>query len=245
MEREFPPPRRAGLQGSTLVGLLAHLGLADRPAAPPSFVEGLGRWLGWKEAIPLSAVLQPSARPAEAVRAPARASLRQTAALEREFLRVQQALQQAIEDDRSTASEDGQSFLPFRRRCFGLQQAMEAAVGPLRTQLRTAVSRMSPALAQLAALDAVMAATLAPREQAQLAQLPVLLEKHFNQLRAQADTKAADTAPTHTPWLQRFRQDMQQLLLAERDLRLQPAQGLLATLQAAHATPPDPERPHE
>ena len=242
MEREFPPPRRAGLQGSALVGLLAHLGLADRPAAPPSFVEGLGRWLGWKEAIPLSAVLQAQALPGPAAvaRAPSAQALRHTAALEREFLRVQKALQSAIEDDRSVAQEDGQSFLPFRRRCFGLQQAMDAAIGPLRTQLRTAVSRVSPALAQLAALDAVMASTLAAREQAQLAQLPVLLEKHFMRLRS-----AAETTPDDIPWLQRFRLDMQQLLLAERDLRLQPAQGLLATLQAAHTSPPSPERPHE
>ena len=85
-----------------------------------------------------------------------------------------------------------------------------------------------------------MASTLAAREQAQLAQLPVLLEKHFTRLRS-----AAETTPDNTPWLQRFRQDMQQLLLAERDLRLQPAQGLLATLQAAHTAPPSPERPHE
>ena len=59
MEREFPPPR-AGLQGSPLLDLLAQLALAERPAAPPSFVEGLGRWLGWKEAIPLSAVQRKS-----------------------------------------------------------------------------------------------------------------------------------------------------------------------------------------
>ena len=134
--------------------------------------------------------------------------------------------------DSNTARDDGQDFQPFRRRCFSLQQAMEAAISPLRTQLRTAVSRLSPALAQLAALDAVMATTLAPREQAQLAQMPVLLEKHFMRLR-----QTAAAHPTPAPWLDQFRQDMQQLMLAELDLRLQPVQGLLATLQQAHPAP--------
>lgn len=231
MERTTPPPPGAGLNGSPLVGLLAQLGLADRPAAPAAFVEGMGRWLGWREAIPLSAVLQapPPAAPAAARKPPG------AAALEGELQRVRSQLTQAIEDDRAVAAEDGHSFVPFRRRCFALQQAMDAAVGPLRTQLRAAVARQSATSAHLAALDAVLATALAPREQAQLALMPALLEKHFNRLRpAQPGTD--------TDWLARFRQDMRRLLLAELDLRLQPVLGLLATLQP-HGAKPEPETP--
>ena len=222
MERELP---RTGLNGSALVGLLAELQLApdNRRATPPSFVEGMGRWLGWKEAIPLSAVLQAPLGPAAGVRAP---GAHATAALEREFNRVHAALGKAIDDDRSTARDDGRDFLPFRRRCFSLQQAMDTAIGPLRTQLRAAVARLSPQMAQLAALDAVMANALAPREQAQLAQMPALLDKHFTRLR-----QASAESTQDTPWLDTFRQDMRRLLLAERDLRLQPALGLLETLR--------------
>lgn len=233
MEREFPPPPRAGLQGSPLLDLLAQLALAERPATPPSFVEGLGRWLGWKEAIPLSAVLQPTPRAAAAARAPAAGGSHQAAAWAQEFQRVQTTLRRAIVEDTSTAREDGLSYLPFRSSVFQQQQAMETAIAPLRTQLRAAVARLSPALARLAALDAVMATALAPREQARLALLPALLEKHFSRLR--------QTADTDTPWLSRFRHDMQLLLLAELDLRLQPAQGLLATLRGAQ---PGPEGHH-
>jgi hypothetical protein len=234
MERDLPPPPRAGLQASPLVGLLAQLklGPAERPPAPPAFVEGLGRWLGWKEAIPLSAVLQ-GAPAANRQARPAALSPQALASLAREFERVRAALSQAIADDTPTAREDGHSFLPFRRRCFSLQQAMDAAIDPLRGQLRAAVARLSPAQAQLAALDAAMAQALGPRQQALLAQTPVLLEKHFTRLRSEAGTAA-------TPWLPRFRHDMQQLLLAELDLRLQPALGLLATLQQAPAAPPGP-----
>jgi hypothetical protein len=240
MEREFPPPPRASLQGSPLVGLLAHLklGPAEHPATPPAFVQGLGRWLGWKEAIALSAVLQ--APPAAAARAarPAPVSPQALASLERAFERVRATLSQAIADDQPTAREDGHSFLPFRRRCYSLQQAMDAATDPLRAQLRAAVARLSPALAQLAALDAAMAKALGPRQQALLAQTPVLLEQHFTRLRSTAQTEA-------TPWLPRFRHDMQQLLLAELDLRLQPALGLLATLQQPQAAQPGHERQHD
>ena len=143
---------------------------------------------------------------------------------------MQAELARLIADDSGTRGEDGWDFLPFRRHCFAVQQAMVAALAPLRAQARAAVARLSPAMTQLAALDAVMANLLAPREQALLAQLPVLLDKHFTQLRDAA-------VPGGPPWLPRFDHDMRRLLHAELDLRLQPVLGLLATLQRAAETP--------
>jgi hypothetical protein len=222
MLRETPPvpmPVSMGLNGSALVGLLNQLGLAERPAAPPSFVDGMGRWLGWKEAIPLSAVLQAPPPVAATLRRGASSAL---AALEREVARVQAALTRAIDDDAELAQEDGSSFLPFRRRCFELQQAMEAAIGPLRVQARAAVARTAP---QLAALDAVLAGAVGARETPLLALLPTLLDKHFTRLRP------AQPGPHDRRWLATFRHDMQRLLLAELELRLQPTLGLLDTLR--------------
>lgn len=223
---------RTALNGSALVGLLSQLALVERPLGrhnpPPSLVKGLGRWLGWKESIPLAGVLQ---APPPALAAPCDPTAAH-AALQRELQRVQAELARLIADDSSTRDEDGWDFLPFRRHCFAVQQAMAAAIAPLRAQARAAVARLSPASTQLAALDAVMANLLAPREQALLAQLPVLLDKHFTQLRDAAE-------PGGTPWLPRFNHDMQRLLHAELDLRLQPVLGLLATLErAAHTKTP-------
>jgi hypothetical protein len=219
MLRETPPETMTaamGRNGSALVGLLHQLGLAERPAAPPSFVDGMGRWLGWKAAIPLSAVLQ---APTQAARPAAPQAL---AALEREVARVRAALTRAITDDAELAQEDGSSFLPFRRRCFELQQAREAAIGPLRTQARAAVARQAP---QLASLDAVLAGAVGAREASLLALLPTLLDRHFTRLRP------AQPTPHDTHWLATFRHDLQRLLLAELELRLQPTLGLLDTLR--------------
>lgn len=218
MEQELV---RTGLNGSALVDLLAQLALIEPPVAAPSFVEGMGRWLGWKEAIPLSAVLQPTAPGMVA------AVSDNADALQHQLSRMQAELTQAILAERDTAQEDGHDFLPFRRRCLNLQQTMQAALGPLREQLRAAVAQQSLDMAKLAALDAVMARALAPREQALLAMLPVLLEQHFLKLRA------APFLPRQKPWLDTFRQDMHRLLLAELNLRLQPSLGLLETLHSA------------
>ena len=214
------------------MGLLTQLSLIEHPPATPSFAAGLGHWLGWKEAIPLSAaLLAPLAAglPAAGGGGP-RQNGDATNAVAHDFARVRRALACAIADEAATAREDGASFVPFRRRYFGLQQSMAQAVASLRAQARGAVARLAPAMNRLAALDAVMADTLAAREQALLALMPVLLEKHFTRLR-----QAPQPELPGTPWLTVFRADMQRLLLAELDLRLQPALGLLDTL---HAAPP-------
>ena len=103
---------------------------------------------------------------------------------------------------------------------------MEAAVSALRAQARAVLQRSAathPELATLAALDTTLAAVLAPRELAQLALMPVLLERHF--MRPEARQNGAPGA---------FKDDMRRLLCAELELRLQPALGLLDALRATH-----------
>jgi hypothetical protein len=116
---------------------------------------------------------------------------------------------------------------------------MEAGIGPLRARLREALARQSPAMGRLAALDAVMDEALREREQSVLSQMPSLLQKHYERLAAghRASTvppgEAPEAPPGPGPWLAEFRRDMQRLLLAELDLRLQPAVGLLEALHHA------------
>src|SRR5690606_16878690 len=121
-------------------------------------------------------------------------------------------------------------FAPFRARHQAHQRAMLAATGRLRGRLRDLVAA-APSLVRLAEVDAALEQALAPREHALLGQLPDLVAEHFARLRAQ-----------HVPggpgaWLDRFRLDLRDLLLAELDLRFSPVHALLAAL-ATDQPPP-------
>ncbi|HEY2257866.1 MAG TPA: DUF3348 family protein, partial [Variovorax sp.] len=149
---------------------------------------------------------------------------------ERECARVRTALAQTIA---TTPMETSTDFAPHRRRYLASQQMMETRIGPLRERLQTRLAARSPALARLAAVDAVMAQSLAVHEQRLLATLPGMLEKHFKRLR-QAEAKAQDDPDSGAEadrWLKVFGKDTQALLLAELDLRFQPLDGLLEALR--------------
>jgi len=235
-DSRWPPGwLRTHLTGWTLPAWLTRLNLMDGPSAGPSLADGLGRWLGWTDAIPLAAAMQ--ATPHAGKRAVPTGPVDgagSAAALDRELVRMRAVLVRAIEDDRETAADA--DFPAHRRRCLALQQAMAADITALRAQARAAVARRSPALARLAALDAVLAKALGPREQALLAMMPTLLERHFDRLRQAAGATAGDEASAGTrpagDWLGIFRQDMQRLLRAELELRLQPVQGLVEALRS-------------
>jgi hypothetical protein len=114
---------------------------------------------------------------------------------------------------------------PYRRAAQARQRAMAAAVVPLRARLRAALASQStalaPALAQLAALDATLEAALAGRERTALAGVVAQIERRARVLRTAG-------APD---WRTRFHHDMQQALLAELQLRLEPLHGLLEALR--------------
>ena len=112
---------------------------------------------------------------------------------------------------------------------------MEAALVQLRAQVREALKGGSPALRQLAGLDGVLEKALAERERNLFLNVPLLLEKRFEQLRdahasaPEASSQADGVARWMQPggWLAVFCKDLQSVLLAELDLRLQPVLGLV------------------
>lgn len=226
-----PGSPRTRFTDPALIRLLAQLAQLDAGGAQPAFAERLSQWLHWTDATALSAALddtpavpatRPQGREADAS----------------ELARVRSALVTGIAQDcaltppaaRSPGlrgptaapapAEEPIDFATLRRRYVNRQQAMNAAIEPLRARLRATLVGASAELARLAALDAVMERVLGPRERALLGAVPVLLEKHFDHLRQAA---AAG-------WLDTFGQRMQAVMLAELDVRLQPAEGLLAAL---------------
>jgi len=153
---------------------------------------------------------------------------------------VKSALANAIvEDNTFGAGKDATSdFAPYRRRYLARQQAMEAGVGSLRSRLRSAMAARSPAMARLASVDVVMAQVLEAREHSLLSAVPGLLERHFERLRKAGEAPAAEeaqtqdtAAPPPDAWLDVFRKDAQDVLLAELDFRFQPVEGLLDALR--------------
>jgi hypothetical protein len=229
---------RTAFTGSALTRLLARLADIDVPESRHAFADRLSQWLGWTDAISLSGVLNgsPAVVPAglRAVRAPSE---------EDECVRLRGVLAKAIADDSALLAAEKEQpgdpgkaadFSPYRRRYVARQQTMEMAIGPLRERLRASLAARSPAMAQLAALDAVMEQALSAQEYRLLATVPGLLEKHFRRLR-QAHQEAVQDEPERgapqVAWQDVFRKDMQAVLLAELDIRLEPVEGLLEALR--------------
>lgn len=237
-------PPRPPVPGPAFIRLLARLTEAEIAPSSPALADRLGQWIDWTRAVAVSRALD-GKLPAIDADAPFEGV---DAA---ECARVRGALEDAIRTDgaadagrpapRHGAAADAQAapdYAPFQQRYLSLQRSMLTATGRLRGQLRDTLARSSAEMARLAEVDAVMELTLSPREQTLLAAVPRLLGQHFERLRQAAcappaDAQAADIPPPPTAgaWLDLFRQDMQQVLRAELDVRFQPIEGLLAALR--------------
>lgn len=231
------PSQRTPLPGPTFIRLLARLTDVEVPPPPYSLPGRLSQWLDWNRAVALSRALDAS--PASPVAATS--DLQAEAA---EAARLRGALTRAIVDMPELAAtcadiEEPRPAPPdyalFHKRYLAHQQAIHTATGMLRGRLREQLATRSPALARLAEIDAVMELTLGPREHTLLAAVPTLLGEHFQRLRqaappAQEAAPAGQAAPACNAWLDLFGHDMQQLLLAELDVRFHPIDALLAAL---------------
>lgn len=209
---------------------------------PPrqDFAERLSHWLTAVDTVTLHGALQ--SIKTVAPEAPIDAGQGVAKALEAEFQRVRAALVDAIVPSAATRAveqrfksaltpEAGQeaeaTYGPYHKRYQDQQRQMELKIAPLRAQVRQVLSRTSPRLRQLATLDAVMDQTLGVREQRLLSSVPVFLERRFEHLR-KAQTQD-DPLLWRQPggWLHTFNREVQEALLAELEVRLQPAQGLI------------------
>lgn len=277
-----PGMRHASFTNAELIRLLAELTATEAAAPRPAFAERLAQWLGWTDAIALSAALNSGGRAHAA--APTGASAGRAAhaaktatntaadAAAQALARVRAALTQAIAEDGPLGAraagrprpavpglpaDDPTDFAAYRRQHLALQRAMEMRIAPLRAQLRGLLAAQSAAGGRLAALDAALDDALAARERSLLASVPALLQQRFERLRqappdappapaaGQPPGAAAPAAPgsrtraTPPPaWLALFHRELQAVLLAELELRLQPVAGLLDALRAEAACAP-------
>jgi hypothetical protein len=216
------------------------------------FAEKLGLWVGFTDAIILRAAHD--ANHANPSGSPAGQSCAAREAIAEEFTRVRTSLVQAITNIHAASGartrialplpkagmsfEDAIAFEPYRRYHLAHQRDMELHIRPLRAKVRETLAKASPAMRQLADLDAAFDGILSERESKLLSTLPPLLENRFKQLLqvhqlAHADSPTADNPDLWMKpggWLARFSSELQAVLLAELDMRLQLTEGLMEAL---------------
>lgn len=130
-------------------------------------------------------------------------------------------------------------FAPHGARYLAAQKQIEARLAALRAQVRSGLTSAAPGVRPLAALDAVMEQVMAPREQRLWATLAGHLERRMAHRRQLHEDMLAATGSVDDParwkqpggWLHAFERDLQALLQAEIDVRLQPVMGLLEAAQ--------------
>lgn len=226
--------------------------MTDVPVSKQSFADRLGQWLDFTDALSLFSAL--NAGTVDASEVQSEASSPESATARKAFARVRGALVDSMTADGELKPgkarielpapaphapvESAADFAPYHRYYLAHQRDMSASIGPLRATVRAALSRHSPTLKRLAALDAVLDQALGARERDLLATVPVLLAGRFEHLYKahQALVVQAQTADDPGGWMQPggwlavFRREMQAVLLAELDVRLQPIAGLIAAL---------------
>lgn len=247
-------PTRTRFTASPLIRALSDLALLETAEPGAAFAEQLSAWLNLHDAIALRSVLS-----LRVVAAASGACAGDKVKLGEELARVRATLAGAITlsdggrgRKRSVALPPdlsdlpaGASFEPYRRYYLAHQRDMDTRIGVLRVRARDVLTQTSGALAKLAALDGVYDATLKETEGKLLSTIPALLEKRFHQLRSAHQQRMADApqldkpAPAQTAgsWAQHFCQDMQAVLLAELDVRLQPTLGLVEAYNQELCTP--------
>lgn len=221
-------------QHSRLIRFLSDLAVADIEAAHRDFADRLGQLLDFGDSIVLADALK---QRRTWVAAPDTTS---AAMVRAEFLSVQERLVSTVVNSctpgldntrirwPAVARTDIQpaSVEPYRRFYVALQRDLDASIRNLRTTVRDVISGLSEPLSQLAAIDVALEDTLWDHTRAFFAVIPAFLEKRFEHL------FAGESSVSPLNGLEQFRRECQGLLLAELEVRLQPALGLLEALEA-------------
>ena len=246
MKRALP---RTNFNSSKLIRFLTDLSIVDAAESKQAFAERLGEWFDFADAITLHAAHNASASKSSAAHS-GKPSVANDS-VEEEFARTRTALVNSIA---TSCSPDGgeariklptpkpgadieiaAAYDPFHRFYLAHQSEMELSIRPLRARVRLALSAASATLGQLAGLDAALGKILEGRERQLLSTVPLLLEIRFEQLRHIHRQRLADAQQADDPglwmqsgeWLALFCRELQGILLAELDLRLQPTVGLI------------------
>ncbi|MGH1373762.1 MAG: DUF3348 family protein [Cellvibrionaceae bacterium] len=241
-------------KSSRLLRQLGDFGVLKNQPAENQFGARLGRLIDLSDSISLADTLRQLSKAASSGQVPP--AQKQGEKLKAEFLELRSAMVAFIvgsfsrrgaanDDDSSLTSfilpdctdeifaDDG--FKPYQRFYALHQSEMEHQITGFLAAAKTQISAASPKLERVVILDSALFDTLQGYCRKQLAQVSSLLNRRFEALRAAAIEEAGDELTAESleqwlapaGWLSRFYREMQNLLLAELDLRLQPLLGLI------------------
>ncbi len=223
---------------SALIRCLARLGNDDVALPAEQFATRLADFFDFSEAVVLSSAH--SIATSGAVD-PDLSGFAIVAEYQQGRARIEQAVARSFTPDPGPARaacpsvrlgpgvEVARAYEPFHRFYLVQQRDMDFAVRQLHAGIRQSLSSLTVRLRRLAALDKAFEDILAERSRHLLSKVPVLAARRFADLCGRASGQAA--SPATDPHLLRFRQDLQALLLAELDIRLQPLAGLVDAYQ--------------
>jgi hypothetical protein len=222
------------------------LDAASLSAPPVDLGKSLGQWITFVDANSLSELnFEYNGH------APTGATPTNVTAIEKEFTKLRSSVEADIVQSAQAgasgtrlslpvphakqAIDDASNYSPYRRYIQVQQQNMELKVRQIRATVRDRVSRATPAHKQLVDMDASFERILGEREAARLSNIPAILEKRFKQLLGKHQQSLADQGAIDNVelwlrpegWLTRFHKELQAVLLAELDLRLQTTVGLI------------------
>lgn len=239
--------RSINFHSSRLIRILTDMAIVDAVEPGSSFAEKLGLWLDHHDAITLRAALNAGTSSPPVMRSGSQSVV--AVAIGDEVAQVRAALVNSItRNGTPSVGRTGielptpgesmstvRSYEPYRRYYLAHQRDMELSVRPLRSHVREVMARVSPALSKLAALDAVFDGILSDRESKLLSTVPFVLERRFVQLLKAHQHMLIEAQQADSPdvwmkaqgWLARFCNELQMVLLAELDVRLQPTVGLI------------------
>jgi hypothetical protein len=134
-----------------------------------------------------------------------------------------------------TSIEDALNFEQYQRFYLLHQSELDFKIDKLRCFVRKVISEYSLNLTQLAELDKTFSKSMAAHTRKRFTVVPKLLKFRFEQLYADYCKDIKQNALKDKPivwvndngWLSKFYAEMQQVLLAELDVRLQPIIGLV------------------
>lgn len=242
---------QAAPHSARLVQLVSALGQTATTDSHACFAERLGRLFGLADTMELDSAIGFRAKGPFEADAEKADKLRSDLVTTRSKLmeRVRQSFTASpsdtmpslppLDQDLEEAGNVPPERAPYLNFYLARQRELAAGTRQLRTRIRTAIATTGPAMAHLAQLDTVFDHTLAGYTSQGFATLPTVLEKRFDALwqsRQQMNFDQQDHDPAHSPaqgwtkpggWLHQYCNEMQMLLLAELDVRLEPAIGLL------------------